>query len=174
MPFDIGFIELCVLLVVGLLILGPDKLPVAARQLSKWFGGLRRTVNSFQSEMSRELEMDELRRQLEAQKQQIDNTINSMTDRSLTAHAKIDSAASKNIENSVVNSTANNEANNEANSGANIPADNPANNEINAKTNTGATSSGQDTKHKQTSFGGSYTTDKKILIEPSQSLDLTK
>lgn len=71
MPFDIGFIELCILLVVGLMVLGPDKLPVAARQLSKWFGGMRRHVNSFTSEMNRELEMDELRRELDAQKKQI-------------------------------------------------------------------------------------------------------
>lgn len=75
MPFDIGFIELCILLIVGLTVLGPDKLPVAARQLSKWFGGMRRNVNSFKSEMSRELEMDELRRQIEAQKQHMKNPL---------------------------------------------------------------------------------------------------
>ncbi len=75
MPFDIGFIELCILLIVGLTVLGPDKLPVAARQLSKWFGGMRRNVNSFKSEMSRELEMDELRRQIEAQKHHMKNPL---------------------------------------------------------------------------------------------------
>lgn len=76
MPFDIGFIELCILLVVGLMVLGPDKLPVAARQLSKWFGGIRRHVNSFTSEMNRELEMDELRREIEAQKSQMNQVTN--------------------------------------------------------------------------------------------------
>lgn len=76
MPFDIGFIELCILLVVGLMVLGPDKLPVAARQLSKWFGGIRRHVNSFTSEMNRELEMDELRREIEAQKKQMNEVTN--------------------------------------------------------------------------------------------------
>jgi sec-independent protein translocase protein TatB len=69
MPFDIGFIELCILLVVGLMVLGPDKLPVAARQLSKWFRGTRRHIHSFTSEINRELEMDELSRELNAQKQ---------------------------------------------------------------------------------------------------------
>lgn len=76
MPFDIGFIELCILLVVGLMVLGPDKLPVAARQLSKWFGGIGRHVNSFTSEMNRELEMDELRREIEAQKSQMNQVTN--------------------------------------------------------------------------------------------------
>ncbi|MBT1449286.1 Sec-independent protein translocase protein TatB [Glaciecola sp. XM2] len=76
MPFDIGFIELCILLVVGLMVLGPDKLPVAARQLSKWFAGIRRHVNSFSSEMNRELEMDELRREFEAQKSRINEVTN--------------------------------------------------------------------------------------------------
>jgi sec-independent protein translocase protein TatB len=75
MPFDIGFIELSILLVVGLMVLGPDKLPVAARQLSKWFSGMRRNINSFTSEMSRELEMDELRRELDAHKKQLNETI---------------------------------------------------------------------------------------------------
>lgn len=75
MPFDVGFIELCVLLIVGLIVIGPDKLPVAARQLSKWFGGIRRHVNSFKSEVTRELEMDELRRQLESQKQSLEKVV---------------------------------------------------------------------------------------------------
>nr|WP_136252025.1 Sec-independent protein translocase protein TatB [Ningiella ruwaisensis] len=75
MPFDIGFIELCILLIVGLIVLGPDKLPVAARQLSKWFGGIRRNVNSFTSEINRELEMDELRRQVESQKQKLNSVM---------------------------------------------------------------------------------------------------
>lgn len=80
MPFDIGFIEICVLLVVGLAVLGPDKLPVAARQLSKWVGSIRRSVQSFTSEVNRELEMDELRRQVEAQKEQLNSVLEQKID----------------------------------------------------------------------------------------------
>ncbi|MFC4698966.1 Sec-independent protein translocase protein TatB [Glaciecola siphonariae] len=117
MPFDIGFIELCILLVVALIVLGPDKFPVAARQLSKWFGGIRRNVNSLTSEFNRELEMDELRRQVDAQKQQLkaavflgeneneneNESVNTHekapTDAALTTSAKTDLATSSAFKN---------------------------------------------------------------------------
>jgi sec-independent protein translocase protein TatB len=86
MPFDIGFIELCILLVVSLTVLGPDKLPVAARQLSKWTAAIRRNVSSFTSEVGRELEMDELRREIDAQKQQLKNVANINSDETKKKH----------------------------------------------------------------------------------------
>ncbi|WP_395342417.1 Sec-independent protein translocase protein TatB [Ningiella sp. W23] len=75
MPFDIGFIELCVLMVVALMLLGPDKLTVTARFLSKFSRRVSYKVNSLKSEISRELEMDELRKQLESQNKQMSEAI---------------------------------------------------------------------------------------------------
>lgn len=76
MPFDIGFVEICTILVVSLIVLGPDKLPIAARALSRFFRTVTRTVNSFKSEVDRELQMDELKRQMQQQQEQFANMVN--------------------------------------------------------------------------------------------------
>lgn len=78
MPFDIGFIELCVLMVVSLVLLGPDKLPTAARGISRVYRTLNRTMSSFSREVSRELQMDELKRQMQEQQSQLDGAMAAM------------------------------------------------------------------------------------------------
>lgn len=76
MPFDIGFIELCIILVVSLIVLGPDKLPAAARGLSRVYQTITRTTQSFKREVSRELQMDELKKQLEDQQKRLASVVN--------------------------------------------------------------------------------------------------
>ena len=75
MPFDIGFIELCTVLVVSVILLGPDKLPIAARALTRFFRAASRTVHSFKSEVDRELQMDELKRQMEDHQARLNKAI---------------------------------------------------------------------------------------------------
>lgn len=53
--FDIGFAELLLIAVVALLVLGPEKLPTAARTCGLWLGRLRRSVSSIQREINEEL-----------------------------------------------------------------------------------------------------------------------
>lgn len=48
---NVGTPELLVVLVVALLVLGPEKLPGAARQLGKAIGEIRRLGTNFQAEM---------------------------------------------------------------------------------------------------------------------------
>jgi sec-independent protein translocase protein TatB len=62
--FDIGFWELCVIAVVALLILGPERLPVAARTAGLWIGKARRLIGNVKTEIDRELQLDELRQRL--------------------------------------------------------------------------------------------------------------
>ncbi|MBQ0795587.1 Sec-independent protein translocase protein TatB [Zhongshania sp.] len=62
--FDIGFAELLVIAVLGLLILGPERLPGAIRTTSLWIGRLRRSFNNIRSEIEKEVGADEIRRQL--------------------------------------------------------------------------------------------------------------
>lgn len=62
--FDIGFLELLICGVIALLVLGPERLPAAARTAGRWVGGARRLVNQFSSELDRQLKAEELREQL--------------------------------------------------------------------------------------------------------------
>jgi sec-independent protein translocase protein TatB len=60
--FDIGFTELLVILVVALIVIGPERLPGVARTLGHLFGRMQRYVNDVKADISREMELDELRK----------------------------------------------------------------------------------------------------------------
>ena len=60
--FDIAFSELLVIAVIALLVIGPEKLPKVARTAGIMFGRLQRYVNDVKADISREMELDELRK----------------------------------------------------------------------------------------------------------------
>jgi len=60
--FDIGFSEILVIAVVALIVIGPERLPRVARTLGHLFGRMQRYVNQVKSDISREMELDELRK----------------------------------------------------------------------------------------------------------------
>jgi len=60
--FDIGFSELVVIAVVALIVIGPERLPKAARTMGHLFGRLQRYVNDVKADINREIELDELRK----------------------------------------------------------------------------------------------------------------
>jgi sec-independent protein translocase protein TatB len=60
--FDIGFSEIVVIAVVALIVIGPEKLPKVARTLGHMFGRLQRYVNEVKADISREMELEELRK----------------------------------------------------------------------------------------------------------------
>jgi len=62
--FDIGFPELVLIAIVGLLVIGPERLPEALRTLGLWLGRLRRSFTAAKAEIEKEIGMDEVRRQL--------------------------------------------------------------------------------------------------------------
>ncbi|RBW48958.1 Sec-independent protein translocase protein TatB [Marinobacter sp. F3R11] len=62
--FDIGFLELLICGVIALLVLGPERLPTAARAAGRWIGGARRMVNQFTSELDNQLKAEEFRNEL--------------------------------------------------------------------------------------------------------------
>jgi sec-independent protein translocase protein TatB len=63
--FDIGFSELLLFGVIALIVLGPEKLPQAARTAGQWYAKLRRTVSILQSEIEAELDLTETRQQMQ-------------------------------------------------------------------------------------------------------------
>lgn len=60
--FDFGFSEMVVVAVVGLIVLGPERLPKVARQAGQWLGKLQRYVSDVKSDISRQMELEELRK----------------------------------------------------------------------------------------------------------------
>jgi sec-independent protein translocase protein TatB len=60
--FDIGFSEIMVIAVVALIVIGPERLPKVARTLGHLFGRMQRYVNDVKADISREMELDELRK----------------------------------------------------------------------------------------------------------------
>ena len=54
--FDVGFSEIVVIAVVALIVIGPERLPRAARMLGHLFGRLQRYVNEVKADINREIE----------------------------------------------------------------------------------------------------------------------
>ena len=49
--FDIGFTELLIVAIVGLLVIGPERLPGAVRTGGAWLSRIRRGFNDIQREV---------------------------------------------------------------------------------------------------------------------------
>lgn len=62
--FDIGFAELLLIGVVGLIVIGPKRLPETIRTLALWLGRARRTYSQFRRDLEQEIGADEIRREL--------------------------------------------------------------------------------------------------------------
>jgi sec-independent protein translocase protein TatB len=62
--FDIGFSEILLIGVIGLLVLGPERLPTAVRTGALWIGRLRRQFSEIKADIEREIGADEIRAQL--------------------------------------------------------------------------------------------------------------
>lgn len=65
--FDIGFSEIIFIMIIGLLVIGPQRLPRVARAAGLWFGKLRGFVTAVKSDIDRELATEELKRTLAKQ-----------------------------------------------------------------------------------------------------------
>lgn len=59
--FDFGFSELVVIGAVGLVVLGPKRLPIVARQIGQWIGKAQRLVQQVKGDIARESELAELK-----------------------------------------------------------------------------------------------------------------
>lgn len=59
---DIGLTKLALIGVVALVVIGPEKLPTVARMAGSLFGRAQRYINEVKSEVSREIELEELRK----------------------------------------------------------------------------------------------------------------
>jgi len=75
--FDIGFWEIVLISIIGLVVLGPERLPVAIRTVRGWISGARQFSNSVKTELQEELRIHELHNNLKQAEQQNMENLNS-------------------------------------------------------------------------------------------------
>lgn len=63
--FDIGFWEVLIIAVVGLVVIGPERLPAVARTLGSWVGKVRGFVASTRADLEKEINSTEIRQILD-------------------------------------------------------------------------------------------------------------
>ncbi len=77
--FDIGFSELMLIALVGLIVIGPERLPRVARTVGHLLGRLQRYVGDVKSDISREMQLEDLKRlqaQIQEQARDLERQVN--------------------------------------------------------------------------------------------------
>ena len=69
--FDIGFAELIIIAIVGLLVIGPERLPGAIRTGTAWLGRIKRGFNDIKRKVEQELHNDGVMQELKNTQQQL-------------------------------------------------------------------------------------------------------
>lgn len=82
--FDVGFSEIIVIAVVALIVIGPERLPKVARTLGHLFGRMQRYVNDVKADISREMQLEELRK-LQSSMQDAARSIEQSVSREISA-----------------------------------------------------------------------------------------
>jgi sec-independent protein translocase protein TatB len=59
--FDVNFSEILVILVVALVVIGPERLPAVARSMGQWLGRIQRFVSTVKQDVNKSMELEELR-----------------------------------------------------------------------------------------------------------------
>ncbi|QYN46238.1 Sec-independent protein translocase subunit TatB [Gilliamella sp. ESL0405] len=106
--FDISFGQLLLVLIIGLVVLGPERLPVAIKTVAGWIKVMRRMSATVQLELSKELKLQELQDSLKKAEQrglktltpEIQESIDELKRVTESLQKEIDSATHIDIEHS--------------------------------------------------------------------------
>lgn len=63
--FDIGGWEIVIIAIVGLIVIGPERMPDVARTVGRWVGRIRRFVVNVKEDIDREIQQEELKKAIE-------------------------------------------------------------------------------------------------------------
>lgn len=108
--FDVSFGELLLVFIIGLIVLGPARLPTAVKTVVGWINALRRLSASVQLELNKELKLQELQDSLKQAEQSGINNISPEIQASIDELKRITQSLQKEYNqtvqkvNSVVNS----------------------------------------------------------------------
>lgn len=84
--FDFSFWELAIVLMVALVVVGPDKLPILAAKLGRWVGKVKQMLTAVRSDIEQELKSAELKEMLEQQQSEISQLRNILKDAQQITH----------------------------------------------------------------------------------------
>lgn len=87
--FDLGFMEMVVIGVVALVVLGPERLPKAARFVGLWVRRARNQWNSVRSELEREIAAEDLKKNLDAGREAMRDLERSLRDHGDAADGEV-------------------------------------------------------------------------------------
>jgi len=73
--FDIGFFEICLIGVIALLVIGPEKLPRVARTVGLWLGKARGMVKNVKYEIDEQVRAEELKESLSQARETLQNDV---------------------------------------------------------------------------------------------------
>lgn len=80
--FDFGFWELAIVLVVALIVVGPDKLPGLAIKVGRWVGKAKQYLHTVRADIESEIKAAELKEMLEKQQSEITELRSMLSDTS--------------------------------------------------------------------------------------------
>ncbi|MEN8146477.1 MAG: Sec-independent protein translocase protein TatB [Campylobacterota bacterium] len=78
--FGMGFAEILIIGVIAILFLGPDKLPETMIQIAKFFKSVKTTVASAKSSIEEELHLDEIKKEANSYKRQLNEATSDLGD----------------------------------------------------------------------------------------------
>ncbi len=99
--FEVGFSELCMVGLVALLVIGPEKLPKIARLAGFWLGKTRSMVASVKAEIKEELRAEEMRQLFNEQQAEISN-LQDMLDDASSAAKSMHSSVKESLEDPLI------------------------------------------------------------------------
>lgn len=100
--FEIGFWELALIMIMALIVIGPEKLPEVARTVGRWVGRARKYIEGVKNEVEKEFDTTELKRMLhnqEVQIRELQGKINRPLD--ILNPEDLGSGANQNVENKI-------------------------------------------------------------------------
>ena len=79
--FDIGFSELFLLIVIGLVVVGPDRLPGVLRSVGRTVGQARRYFTNMQNQIEREIRLEELNKKIMETSNEFQETVKELEEK---------------------------------------------------------------------------------------------
>lgn len=97
--FDIGFFEICLIGIIALVAIGPEKLPRVARTIGLWVGRAQGMVKTVKYEIDEQIRLEELKQSAQKQRQSINDEIKQTVDSSQQIINNIKQETSKQTKN---------------------------------------------------------------------------